>query len=222
MVDWDLSFLTSHWSFLLQGLLGTAWLVAVCLVIGSALGLAVACLRLAPVSLLRALGTAYVELFRNIPSLVQIFWWYFTLPVLTGLQPDPFAAATAGISLYSAAYFAEIFRSGIQSIEHGQWDAARATGMGDAIVFRDIVLPQAFRRILPALTNQVIETVKTTTIASTIAYGELLYSAKMLSDQEFKPLQSFTSLGVFFVVVLSLFGLGTNWLERHFKNSGSA
>lgn len=222
MVEWDFSFLTSHLGFLLQGLLGTLRLVGVCLAIGMGLGLLIACVRLSPVRPLRFIGTCYVELFRNIPSLVQIFWWYFTLPVLTGLQPDPFAAATAGISLYSAAYFAEIFRSGIQSIERGQWDAARATGMADVIVFRDIILPQAFRRVLPALTNQIIETVKTTTIASTVAYGELLYSAKMLSDQEFRPLEAFTSLGIAFVVALSLFALAAARLERHLARSGAA
>jgi polar amino acid transport system permease protein len=217
MAEWDFGFLLDHKAFILKGLLGTIRLTGVSLSAGVLIGLLIAGARLSPMRVSRLAGAAYVEIFRNIPSLVQIFWWYFTLPVLTGLQPDPFLAAAIGLSLYSGAYLAEIFRSGIQSIDRGQWDAARAIGLGRVDMMRDIILPQAMRRLVPALTNQVMEIVKTTAVASTVSYGELLYSAKLLSDQEFRPLESYTSLGVLFIIVLSAVGAGSNLLERRLR-----
>jgi polar amino acid transport system permease protein len=161
-----------------------------------------------------------VEFFRNIPALVLIFWCYFTLPILTGMQPDAFVAASTAVSLYAGAYMTEIFRSGIQSIERGQWEAARAIGFGYLGQMRHVVLPQAIRNIAPPMTNQVMEVVKTTAIASTIAYGEVLYSAKLLSDQEFRPIESYTAVGIFFIVVLTLVSAASGLLERRLRRHG--
>ena len=139
-----------------------------------------------------ARATAYVELFRNTPALIQLLWFYYALPVLTGYQTGPFTAAAVALSLYMGAYSAEIYRSGIESIEHGQWEAGRAIGLTTRQVLARVVLPQAIRRMVPAFTNQAIELVKTTAIASFIAYGELLYHGKLLADIEFRPIEAFT------------------------------
>jgi polar amino acid transport system permease protein len=215
--QWDFGFLLTQGDFLERGLLATLSLAAVSLICGIALGLVFAAARLAPWGAVRLLGTAYVEFFRNIPVLVQIFWCYFTLPILLNVQPNAFTAASIATSLYAGAYLTEIFRSGIQSIERGQWDAARAIGFGYLRTMRHVVLPQAFRRILPAFTNQVIEIVKTTTIASTIAYAELLYAAKMLSEQEFRPIEAFTAVGIFFIAVLLVVSFLSGLLERSMR-----
>lgn len=218
--QWDFSFLLDQWPFVLRGLLATFQLTAVCLTAGVVLGLAFASARLSRLAALRLLGTAYVEFFRNIPVLVQIFWCYFALPILAGIQPNAFTAACLGISLYAGAYLTEIFRSGIQSIERGQWDGARAIGFGHLRIMALVVLPLAFRRILPAFTNQVLEIVKTTTVASTIAYGEVLYAAKLLSEQEFRPIEAYTLVGAFFITLLMLVSLASGLLERRLRLHG--
>jgi polar amino acid transport system permease protein len=218
--NWDFAFLLDQWPFVLHGLAGTFRLVGVCVLAGVALGLVFAMARLSRNRALRLIGTGYVEFFRNIPVLVQIFWCYFTIPVLTATQPSAFIAAGTAISLYAGAYLTEIFRSGISSVEKGQWEAARAIGFGYGHAMRYIILPQALRNILPPFTSQCMEIVKTTTVASTIAYAETLYAAKVLSDQEFRPIETYTAVGVFFIVLLILLSLATNLLERNLRRHG--
>jgi polar amino acid transport system permease protein len=219
--EWDFAFLLEQRHFLLHGIVGTLRLAVTCVLAGMALGLVFAAARLSRRGPLRLLGTCYVEFFRNIPALVLIFWCYFTLPILTGMQPNAFAAAGAAVSLYAGAYMTEIFRSGIQSIEKGQWEAARAIGFGYLGQMRYVVLPQAIRNVAPPLTNQVMEIVKTTAaVASAIAYGEVLYSAKLLSDQEFRPIETYTAVGVFFIVVLALVSAASSLLERRLRRHG--
>ncbi|MBR0642344.1 amino acid ABC transporter permease [Plastoroseomonas hellenica] len=219
MHEWDFAFLIDQRHFILQGLLGTLRLAVVSLVAGTVIGLVGATARLSGSAILRAVGTGYVEFFRNIPVLVQIFWLYFSIPILTGVQPNAYAAAAIATSLYAGAYLTEVFRSGIASIEKGQWDGARAVGFGHGMTMRYVVLPQAFRRVLPAFTNQVLEIVKTTSVASTIAYAELLYSAKLLSEQEFRPIEAYTAVGAAFILVLlptsAIAGLMERRLARH-------
>ena len=152
--------------------------------------------------------------------LVQIFWWYFTLPILTAIQPNAFIASGIAISCYAGAYLTEIFRSGIASVERGQREAARAIGFGQWRTMTLVILPQAFRRILPPFTGQVLEIVKTTTVASTIAYGELLYSAKLISEQEFRPIEAYTGVGLFFIGARLLVTSASNLLERRLRLHG--
>ena len=218
--EWDFAFLVQQQGFVLKGVTGTLRLAGTCVAAGMAIGLVFAAARLSPSAPLRLLGTGYVEFFRNIPALVLIFWCYFTLPILTGMQPNAFAAAATAVSLYAGAYMTEIFRSGIQAVERGQWEAARAMGFGYLGQMRHVVLPQALRNIMPPLTSQVMEVVKTTAVASTIAYGEVLYSAKLLSDQEFRPIESYTAVGVFFILLLALMSGASNLLERGLRRRG--
>lgn len=220
MSDLDFGFLDGQWGFVLQGLLGTARLALTSLVAGTLIGLLCAAAQISGSRALRAVGIGFVELFRNIPVLVQIFWFYFTIPILTGAQPSAFAAAAIGISLYAGAYLAEIFRSGIQAVERTQWDGARAIGFGNAQAMRYVILPQAFRRILPPFTNQVLEIVKTTTVASTIAYADLLYDAKVMSEQEMRPVEAYSAIGGFFIVILLVASAGSSLLERRMARNG--
>jgi polar amino acid transport system permease protein len=151
--------------------------------------------------------------------MVQIFWFFYAIPVLTGIQNDRFLTAGVALATYSSAYFAEIYRSGIQSIERGQWEAGRALGFGYLRLMRYIVLPQAIKRMLPAFTNQAIEVVKLTAVASTIAYAELLYQAKLLSDTEFRPLESYTVIGGIFIGMLVLLSYASSRLEQWLAKS---
>ncbi len=217
--SWDFSFLLAHRNLIIAGLANTLKLAAASIACGLPIGLAAGAARSAQTRPLRLIGACYVELFRNIPAMVLIFWFFYAVPILAGIQNDRFLAAFLALTVYGGAYFAEIYRSGIQSVERGQWEAARALGFGYLGQMRYVVLPQAIRRMVPAFTNEAIELVKLTAIASTIAYTELLYDAKLLSDIEYRPVESYTFIAGLFIVLLFLLSLASRWVERGFDAS---
>ncbi len=212
--QWDFSFLAVHRGLILEGVLNTFKLAATSIVCGLAIGLVAGAARSARSRWPRILGTLYVEAFRNIPAVVLILWFFFAVPLLTGVRNDRFVAAALALTLYGGAYFAEIYRSGIQSIEKGQWEAARALGFGYYRQMLYIILPQALRRMIPAFTNEAIEMVKLTALASTIAYAELLYDAKLLSDTEYRPVEAYTAIGGLYILLLYVLSYGSRQLER--------
>lgn len=162
-----------------------------------------------------------MEFFRNTPVLVQILWFYFALPMLVPFEISPLMAAALGISLNSAAFSAEIFRGGIQSIEPGQWEASRALGMTGLQAMRRIILPQAIRRMLPALTNRAIEIFKMSTLASAVAYVELLQQGKLIASLNFNPIETYTVIALAFFLFLYPLVRATYALERQMAKSDS-
>ena len=199
---WDFATVFANLDVLGVGALGTLQLFVICALAGLALGLFIGLWRQAASPWVRLPATAFLEFFRNTPVLVQILWFYFALPILSPLAISPLAASALGISLNSAAFTGEIVRGGIQSIDRGQWEAARAIGMTPSAAMRRIVLPQALRRMIPALTNRLIEIFKMTTLASTVAYVDLLQQGKLLSSLYFNPIETYTVIGVIFFVAL--------------------
>src|SRR6185503_9911673 len=127
---------------------------------GLVLGLAFALMRLSHRRWLGLPAGFVIEVFRTTPPLVQLFWMFFALPLIVGVEMTPFLAAVVTFSIQSGAFFAEVFRAGIQSIERGQWDGARAIGMTHAQAMRRIVLPQAIKRMIPAFLERSIELMK--------------------------------------------------------------
>jgi polar amino acid transport system permease protein len=217
---WDFGFVVKNTHLLMSGILGTLELALVALGCGLVIGLVVGIGRSARAPrAARFSASCYVELFRNTPALIQLLWFYYALPVLTGYQIRPFTAAAVALSLYMGAYCAEIYRSGIESIDRGQWEAGRAIGLTTWQVLRQVVLPQAVRRMVPAFTNQAIELVKTTAIASFIAYGELLYQGKLLADIEFRPIEAFTVVAFVYIGMLVLLTAASARLERSLARS---
>ncbi|MCO6186804.1 amino acid ABC transporter permease [Rhizobium sp. L1K21] len=216
---WNFASVFENWPALLIGVEGTLRLFVVCLLIGMSLGLVVGLGRRSKSKPVKWLSTAFVEFFRNTPVLVQILWFYYALPILTGLEISPFMAAILGISLNSAAYSAEIFRGGIQSIEPGQWEAATAIGMSRLQTLRRIVLPQAIRRVIPALTNRGVEIFKMSTLASVVAYVELLQQGKLIASLNFNPLEVYTVIGAIFLLILYPIVRLTYALERRLARS---
>ena len=191
---WDFASVLDNTDALLVGAAGTLRIFAICLVLGLSLGLIVGLGRYSRNRWLHIPATIFVEFFRNTPVLVQILWFYFALPILLPFQISPLAAASLGISLNSAAFSAEIYRGGIQSIETGQWDGARALGMRWGQAMRRIILPQALKRMLPALTNRAIEIFKMSTLASAVAYVELLQQGKLIASLNYNPIEAYTAV----------------------------
>jgi len=216
---WDFAAILANWQVLWVGLQGTLTVFAATVTLGLGGGLLVGVCRYAKKPLLRLPSMAFVEVFRNTPVLVQIIWFYYAFPILTGVEVNPFLAATLGISLNTMAFSAEIYRAGIQSIEPGQWEAGKALGMAYQQTLRRIILPVALKRVLPALTNRGIEVFKMSTLASVVAYIETLNQAKLIADLNFNPIESYTTVALIFFVVLYPVVQGTYILERMLRKS---
>ena len=199
---WDFSAVWSHFDLLLIGLYGTIKIALVSIVLGVAVGMVLALLRLSRNAWLRVPATAFVEFYRNTPPIVHFFWFFYALPIVIGLNLDPYAAAVLALSTQSGAFYAEVFRGGIVSIERGQWEAARALGMTHYAVLRRIVVPQALRRMVAPFVERSFELTKTTALASTLAYAELLYQAQQVNSITFRPMEVYTTIAVMYFLVL--------------------
>jgi polar amino acid transport system permease protein len=170
--------------------------------LGLLLGLMLGLARLVPSRLLNVPLVAVIELFRCTPLLVQIVWCYYALPVILNIQIPAAVAATLVLSFYTAAFYAEIFRGGIVSIERGQWDAARALGLHWRHVMRLVVLPQAIRRMVPPFMNQSITQLKNTSLVSTIAVPDLLYQGTLITADTYRPLETYTAVALIYFALL--------------------
>jgi len=217
--QWDFSSVLRYQNLLWDGLWGTALLSFSGVICAMIIGLVVVLARLSPYILLRAPAVGFVNFFRNIPFIVQLFWFFYAVPVLTGFQASPFLAAFSALSLYGGAYFAEIYRAGIQSLEQGQWEGAKAIGLGEFATLRYVILPQALRRIVPPLTTQIIELAKLTTVASTIAYFELLYAGKLIADQDLRPIEAYTTVAFILITIFIIVSFLSVRIERRFQAS---
>ncbi|QNK73448.1 amino acid ABC transporter permease [Variovorax sp. PAMC28562] len=202
MYHWDFEFLWGFRKLLLMGLGYTVAYTVICTVIGLAIGLAVAMGRLSQPVWLRAPLRAYVEVFRCTPVLVQLVWFYYALPVLTGIQISAALAAILALSLYGSSFYSEIIRGGIISIDPGQTEAARALGMRRFQMMRRVVLPQAFRRMVPPLLNQSILQLKNTSLLSVLALPDLLYQGQSIAHETYRPLETYTVVALAYFLVL--------------------
>lgn len=186
-----------------------AWTIA--LIVGTLIGVA----RTLPKGILPRLGRVYVETFRNIPLLVQMFFWYFVLPELLPVrigmaikQMDPpwgsFIPALICLGLFTAARIAEQVRAGIQALPPGQVQAASALGFGRGNMYRLILLPQAFRIILPTLTNEFMTIFKNTSVALTIGLVELTATAREINENTFRTFEAFGVVTIVYLVIALL------------------
>jgi len=176
-LDFNLSIFIESIPYLLKGAVVTLRLSVVSVFFGIILGLFLGLARISKNYFLRIPSTIYVEVIRGTPLLMQLLIIYYALPSF-GINLGAITAAIVGLSLNSAAYTGEIFRSGIQSIEKGQMEAARSLGMTYFQAMRYVILPQAFRRILPPLTNEFVSMLKESSLASTLAVTELLRAGR--------------------------------------------
>lgn len=220
--QWDFSPVLANAPLLVEGLVNTLRVTGTALVFGVALGLGLALLRLSPRRILSWPAGFVIEVFRTTPPLVQLFWFFFALPILVGIEMTPFVAGVVTFSIQSAAFFAEVFRAGIESIERGQWDAARAIGMRHDQALRRIILPQAVKRMIPAFMERAIELMKTTTLIATISYADLLFAANEVSQKTFRPLETYTVVALIYFVVIFLASQVARLVELRLARSGES
>lgn len=212
--SWDFSFLWHYRWLIVWGLWVTVLYTVVTILVGMVIGLLVGLLRLSSNRLITLPLTAYVEVFRCTPLLVQIIWFYYAFPVVIGIDIPGVVAAGLVLSLYTGAFYAEIVRGGVNSIERGQWDAARSLGLRYLQMMRLVILPQAFRRMIPPFMNQSIIQLKNTSLVSTIAVADLLYEGQMITAATYRPLEVYTMIAVLYFAVLFPLTLAAQEVER--------
>ena len=212
--QWDFAFLLRYAPLFWKGVGVTLAYTVGTIFLGLILGLAIGLGRLSRSWLVNLPLIGFIEVFRCTPLLVQIVWFYYALPVLLGVQIPATAAAVMTLSCYTGAFYAEIFRGGIMSIERGQWDAARALGLRRWPMMRQVILPQAVRRMIPPFVNQSITQLKNTSLVSTIAVPDLLYNGTLITADTYRPLEVYTVVAVIYFVLLFPSTMLAQWYER--------
>ncbi len=203
--------------FLLGGLWYTILLSVTAISISVVVGLLVALPGLSQYRVLRAFNRVYVEVVRSVPILVLILWVYYGLPPVTGITIGIFWSGVIALALSDSAFQAEIFRAGIQSIDKGQYEASHSISLGYADTMRFVILPQAIRRILPALGNQLVYMLKMSSLVSVIGMQELTRRANELVVSEYRPLEIYTVLVLEYLVLILIVSALVRRLENRMK-----
>jgi glutamine transport system permease protein len=196
----------------------TLELTAGAVAIGILIGLFMALARLSKTKILSLGAIAYIDFFRGTPLLVQIYLVYFIIPKLLHWETIPddyqYFAGVLAMGLNSGAYIAEIFRAGIQSIDRGQSEAARSLGMTHVQAMRYVILPQAFKRVIPPLGNEFIALLKDSSLLSIITIQELFYSAKIIAGRTFQPIPMYVAVALYYLVMTQLISQWVSYMER--------
>jgi polar amino acid transport system permease protein len=215
--DWRSVFNGTVGQLALTGVKYTLLVCALSFVIGSTLGLLMAGLRLSHKVPFTQIAYIYTDFFRTTPALVQLIWVFYVLPILVGITLSPVASGVVALSLNAGAFFAEVFRGGIQAIPQGQWDAANVLGYRRRSTVLRIILPQGLRRALPATANIFIGLLKDSSLLSVIAVPELTYQAQTQASTTFRPLELYTALAVVYFLLTYPLSLTSSWLERRYR-----
>jgi glutamine transport system permease protein len=202
---------------LLQGLQVTLYIFVIAIILGFLIGLVVALLRLAPIKILNWIAKVYVDAIRGTPFIVQLFFIYFGVNSLHLISLNSTVAGIITVAINAGAYFAEIIRAGIQSIDKGQTEAARSIGFTGAQTMRYVVLPQAFRRMLPTITNQSIISLKDTSLLSVIGIADLTQQGQIQASATFEAFKIWLAVGVIYFIIIYLLTILANFVERRIQ-----
>ena len=214
----DFSVVLKFRHLLLEGIGVTTQLTILGLGGGIVLGLFVSLLRMSKWQLLRLPAYQFIEIFRNIPELVQLLWIYIVLPYFFEINLKPYFAALIFLWLNGSAYAAEIFRAGILAVDKGQQEAARALGMSNWVKLRVVILPQATRYMLPMFVNESVRLLKTTSLVSVIAVPDVLYQASNLAATTFLPLEFYTVVGIIYFFLITPVAVVMVWIQKRLES----
>ncbi len=198
-------------------ILAVRWTVLLSLVAfigGAILGLAIAVMRVSAIAPLRWATAGFIQLFQGTPVLMQLFLVYYGITVVFGLRLDPWPAVTLAFTCYAAAFLGEIWRGCIQSIPSGQWDAARALGLGWGVTMAKIVLPQALRISIPATVGFLVQLVKGTSIAAIIGFVELTRAGQLIVNVTFQPMTVYPIIALLYFAICWPLSLLSRRLEK--------
>lgn len=208
----DFKLLLDYLPEFLRGTVTTVWISFASLILALLLGLLVSLGRISPLTPARWIARIYTDVIRGTPALIQIFFIYFGLPSL-GIRLDAPIAGVLGLGINSSAYIAEIIRASIQSIEHGQMEAARSMGMSYRKAMRRVILPQTTRRVIPPVTGELISLIKGSSLLSVISIGELTRVGSQIVGATFRPIEAYTGVGLIYLILNGGLTQLTIWLE---------
>ena len=212
-----LSDYVTWWPDLWSGLQITVLLTFVSMALAMLIGMVLALARLDPSRRWLSVPAAvFVEIIRGSPLILQLFYIFYVFPFF-GLRLGAMEAGILGLGINYGAYISEVFRAGIEAVNHGQWEAARALGMPARIYMPKVILPQAIRIVIPPLGNYFISLFKDTALVSTISIGELLFRGQLLASENFKYLQIYSFIFVLYLLISYPASLGVRALERHLR-----
>ncbi len=192
----------------------TIQITAISVGLGLIIGMFVGIARICNVKVLRALATVYIDFLRGTPLLVQIFLIYFALPMVVGQRVDPFIAAITACGINSGAYIAEIFRSGIQAIDEGQMEAGRSLGMSWVQTMRYIIVPQAFKNVIPPLGNEFIALLKDSSLVSVIGFEELTRRGQLIIARTYGSLEIWITVALIYLVMTLTISRLVSYMEK--------
>ncbi len=199
---WDFAILGKYSHLFWLGLGFTIAYTVGTILLGTLIGMLVGILRLGRFAVLDWFLVGYIELFRCTPLLVQIIWFYYAFPVVIGVNIPAHIAAVSVLSLYGGAFYAEIVRGSIESVNRGQWDAARALGLSPWRVLRLVILPQALKPMMAPYVNQSVTQLKNTSLVSVIAVPDLVYNATLINAETYRPLEVYTMVALIYFAIL--------------------
>ena len=203
----------------LNGLGTTLLLALISVAIGCVIGAFVAIMRLSRSKVLGGIATVYTEVIRDTPLLLQLYFFYFLLPdLLPAMRLSKFTCIAVALVINSGAYMSEVFRSGIQSVDRGQTEAARSLGLSASQTMTRIVLPQAFKNVLPAMCNEFVAVTKETSLASTFYVGDLMTQYQTISGKTYLVIEPLVIIGVIYFVVTFTMSKLISVLERRLKS----
>jgi polar amino acid transport system permease protein len=206
--------------YLMKGLEVTLYVTAMSLTLSLVVGLFAGMMRLSKNWLIYGIATTYIAVLRNTPLLVQLIWVYYCLPLLLGIDVNAVTSCIIALTLHGGAYVGEIVRAGIQSIDVGQEEAAKSIGMTYPQLMRKVILPQAFRRIIPPLANEGVTLLKYSSLVSTLGVADLTYNAQLVATTTFRPLEVYTFLALQYLVLCLVLSYFTYRLELRLARSG--
>jgi len=203
----------------LDGLLGTLWLAALTVFIATILGAIIAIMKLSKVKVLDLITSAYINLLRGTPILLQLYFFWLVLPKVVPINLSDTACIITALIINASSYVAEVIRAGIQAVDKGQVEAARSLGMSSSNTMKRIVLPQAIKNILPALGNEYINMVKQTSLASVFFVQELMTSYKTVQSATFLAVPSLLIVGMIYLIVTTILTKGLSIFERRLQRN---
>ncbi|NMD99128.1 amino acid ABC transporter permease [Selenomonas bovis] len=216
-MNFNFDLVVTSFPLLLLGAGVTIKITVMSVALGVLIGLFVGIARICRVKPLRFLAAVYVDFFRGTPLLVQIFLFYFAVPVITGQRIDPYVAAVGSCGINSGAYVAEIVRAGIQSIDEGQMEAGRSLGMTWAQTMRYIIVPQAIKRVIPPLGNEFIALLKDSSLVSVIGFEELTRRGQLIIAKTYGSLEIWFSVAIIYLVMTLSISRLVAYLEKRYN-----
>jgi polar amino acid transport system permease protein len=218
----DFSYLQKYYGFFINGTIITLLISFFGVILGVLLGVVLALMKLSKNTLLKSFSAAYIEIIRGTPMMVQMFMVYYGLPRLIRVDFEDLTLGIIAVSLNSAAYVAEIIRAGILSIDKGQMEAARSLGMSHRLAMTHIIIPQAFKNILPALGNEFITLIKESAIVSIIGIHDLMYNTDTVRGNTFRPFSPLVvAAAIYFTITFTLSKL-LGIMERRLRAGDSS